>query len=325
MAVTKDQLIKQWIQYLKSNQIVELQPDPAGKLIYRKNPTEEDLFQFLQKTFSDDEIKRAFVNAKKSAAAKTKKVPEGLESENPCWKGYHPVGTKKKNGKTVPNCVPNTKESIDEDFTDLQRSVDEQFVSRVFSAIIRIQTSDLKQQQQLATDQRKKAALDKIRSMIQSMSASQRTSLLAALKSPVPSQSVPESFSISYDNSLLVQKWKEYGYPRTTGSLSSFLYEAGYSFRDIKNALGSFIKGKQPATDIEEPDNTQAIARIVKVVKDLGISQEVINMLEQDFKVQESIIDFMDIKSILEHMSTKERTGYLRLVEKERLGKNRKI
>jgi phosphopantetheine adenylyltransferase len=27
-------------------------------------------------------------------------------SDNPCWKGYKPVGTKKKNGKEVPNCVP---------------------------------------------------------------------------------------------------------------------------------------------------------------------------------------------------------------------------
>ena len=26
--------------------------------------------------------------------------------DNPCWKGYHPVGTKQKNGRTVPNCVP---------------------------------------------------------------------------------------------------------------------------------------------------------------------------------------------------------------------------
>lgn len=35
-------------------------------------------------------------------------VKEGLKDpkDNPCWKGYHPVGTKKKNGKTVPNCVP---------------------------------------------------------------------------------------------------------------------------------------------------------------------------------------------------------------------------
>ena len=34
------------------------------------------------------------------------------EMENPCWKGYQMVGTKKKNGKEVPNCVPNN-EAID--------------------------------------------------------------------------------------------------------------------------------------------------------------------------------------------------------------------
>ena len=28
------------------------------------------------------------------------------EMENPCWDGYEMVGTKKKNGKEVPNCVP---------------------------------------------------------------------------------------------------------------------------------------------------------------------------------------------------------------------------
>lgn len=38
-------------------------------------------------------------------------VREGLKDpkDNPCWKGYKPVGTKKKNGKTVPNCVPATE------------------------------------------------------------------------------------------------------------------------------------------------------------------------------------------------------------------------
>jgi hypothetical protein len=35
-------------------------------------------------------------------------VTEGLRDpkDNPCWKGYEPIGTKKKNGRTVPNCVP---------------------------------------------------------------------------------------------------------------------------------------------------------------------------------------------------------------------------
>ena len=36
---------------------------------------------------------------------------EGLRDpkDNPCWKGYHPVGTKKKGGRKVPNCVPKSK------------------------------------------------------------------------------------------------------------------------------------------------------------------------------------------------------------------------
>lgn len=38
-------------------------------------------------------------------------LQESLRTENPCWSGYHPVGTKKKHGKTVPNCVPNPRSS----------------------------------------------------------------------------------------------------------------------------------------------------------------------------------------------------------------------
>ena len=37
--------------------------------------------------------------------AKAKKKSAKL-SEDTCWKGYEAVGTKKKNGKIVPNCVP---------------------------------------------------------------------------------------------------------------------------------------------------------------------------------------------------------------------------
>ena len=40
---------------------------------------------------------------------------KSLRNSNPCWKGYHPVGTKKKGGKTVPNCVPS--ESVAEVYT----------------------------------------------------------------------------------------------------------------------------------------------------------------------------------------------------------------
>lgn len=33
-------------------------------------------------------------------------MKQSLKTNNPCWRGYKPVGTKMKNGKEVPNCVP---------------------------------------------------------------------------------------------------------------------------------------------------------------------------------------------------------------------------
>ena len=49
---------------------------------------------------------------------------EGLRNpkDNPCWKGYHPVGTKQKDGRTVPNCVPNANEGVDRKSTRLNSS-----------------------------------------------------------------------------------------------------------------------------------------------------------------------------------------------------------
>lgn len=42
-----------------------------------------------------------------------KAVKEVLaEKEGPCWKGYKMVGMKKKNGKEVPNCVPDPENKI---------------------------------------------------------------------------------------------------------------------------------------------------------------------------------------------------------------------
>lgn len=45
--------------------------------------------------------------AKKSAPKKTAtKKTATKKKADPCWDGYEQVGTKKKSGKTVPNCVP---------------------------------------------------------------------------------------------------------------------------------------------------------------------------------------------------------------------------
>ena len=60
----------------------------------------------------DSAIARFVSEYKKLLAANTKKTkkssnarPEGFDLGDACWKGYEAVGTKKKNGKTVPNCV----------------------------------------------------------------------------------------------------------------------------------------------------------------------------------------------------------------------------
>ena len=58
---------------------------------------------------------------------------EGLEDA--CWSGYKAVGTKEKNGKTVPNCVP---ESVNEDLKSLQdllNNPDEEFAKKNYGSI----------------------------------------------------------------------------------------------------------------------------------------------------------------------------------------------
>lgn len=43
---------------------------------------------------------------KKNPNSIYKPDPDTNEDKDPCWKGYKQIGTKKKSGKTVPNCVP---------------------------------------------------------------------------------------------------------------------------------------------------------------------------------------------------------------------------
>jgi hypothetical protein len=40
-----------------------------------------------------------------------------MKGEDPCWKGYEMVGTKKKGGEEVPNCVPKEEYKLDEKIT----------------------------------------------------------------------------------------------------------------------------------------------------------------------------------------------------------------
>jgi len=46
------------------------------------------------------------------------KLKDLLSEEAPCWKGYTQYGMKMKNGKEVPNCVPNSSEAVEDDDYD---------------------------------------------------------------------------------------------------------------------------------------------------------------------------------------------------------------
>ncbi len=77
-------------------------PDKAICKARRRWNCEEDIQQ----------VEQALEEAKKT-----------LRNSNPCWKGYKPVGTKKKGGRTVPNCVP-TNEAFQNDEANLMYRYD---------------------------------------------------------------------------------------------------------------------------------------------------------------------------------------------------------
>lgn len=59
-----------------------------------------------QRAKSDASLARTPSSIPKVQPKKDTKTEDSKNYKNPCWKGYRPVGTKKKAGKTVPNCVP---------------------------------------------------------------------------------------------------------------------------------------------------------------------------------------------------------------------------
>jgi hypothetical protein len=76
--------------------------------LYSENDTEEEKIERLEKILANLKQQRELAEADKT--------PGKIDSsEDPCWKGYHMVGTKNKNGRQVPNCVPGAKGAANED------------------------------------------------------------------------------------------------------------------------------------------------------------------------------------------------------------------
>lgn len=72
---------------------------PSGHIVYY-DPKEGQYYDPKTDMYISEE-EYAAMNRERTASTKS----EDSDS-NPCWDNYEMVGTKKKNGKEVPNCVP---------------------------------------------------------------------------------------------------------------------------------------------------------------------------------------------------------------------------
>ena len=90
------------------------------KTLNKEEVDESRVISGTERRDTQDHLERmAKIKAGKKVTTKNKK-PFGYDSDNkmdedkgPCWPGYKQVGMKKKNGKSVPNCVP-VNEKYDE-------------------------------------------------------------------------------------------------------------------------------------------------------------------------------------------------------------------
>jgi hypothetical protein len=110
IAVAKSMLVTVWDYMLSDKEDEQSVAEASALEKFRKGSAErEKKHNDAEKEMNarhargEEDMKGAIDRLEKHVNTK-----EGLRDpkDNPCWKGYKPVGTKKKGGKTVPNCVP---------------------------------------------------------------------------------------------------------------------------------------------------------------------------------------------------------------------------
>ena len=117
-AIEKQKVLDKLVQQVESKGLLTpaLQADTDTSM-YVRGGAKDNYVALNQKLDKALDIIRSRLSTNKVAFSKSKGVAEegkGLRDpkDNPCWKGYKPVGTKEKAGKTVPNCVPVKESSI---------------------------------------------------------------------------------------------------------------------------------------------------------------------------------------------------------------------
>ena len=134
----RDALIKKYLPKLEEE--VELDEGPYGKEyaiidkdnIVREKGAEKDLQKLLK-----SRRYAAFKGEYKIVPAPKKKVGDTVlnigEADDPCWDGYKQVGMKKKDGKEVPNCVPEEVELEEATEKDIISALKKERIGGYFS------------------------------------------------------------------------------------------------------------------------------------------------------------------------------------------------
>jgi len=103
-------------QQKKEETVAELSKDTLSS--YKKKATQSAIKHHIDSQSKDPNPDSASIaNKRIRGLARLKKVK--TEKSDPCWDDYEMVGMKKKNGKSVPNCIP--KESVVSELTDKER------------------------------------------------------------------------------------------------------------------------------------------------------------------------------------------------------------
>jgi len=117
--ITEDIEIVDIVDQISSDiaESVELHEEKAIKALQEKAEKSgidfEEILAVYNEALEEDDHQWAFSCVNHFIAEKKLEKDE----DDPCWKGYVQLGTKKKDGKEVPNCVPKEEVDLDEETT----------------------------------------------------------------------------------------------------------------------------------------------------------------------------------------------------------------
>jgi len=97
-----EKVAKEFIQHSKTDEVPEITDDPIHALAHPDQGNVKSQLQLLSAEIS--KLARLVSNAKDDAK----------QDEDPCWKGYKQMGMKEKDGKSVPNCIPDAEAPLPE-------------------------------------------------------------------------------------------------------------------------------------------------------------------------------------------------------------------